>query len=392
MNTEIKMPQLGESVTQGTVARWYKQPGDLVQKYEPLLDVVTDKVDTEVPAPISGRLLDILVPVGQTVLVGTVLAHIGDGDAERVTPTPPSAPERRFLSPVVARMLEVHQLDAAQLVGTGQGGRITKRDVLAFLEQRDQVLPVPAPSLPSIPVQVVAPTAQRETGDLVPLSPMRQAIAAHMEHSVRSAPQATTIFEVDLSRVVQHRNANQAAFAAQGVRLTYTAYFFQAAVVGLRTVRQLNARFTPEGIFHYPHMHLGMAVALDDGLLVPVVRHAEEKNLFGLARAINDLSERARTRRLAPAETQGGTFTITNHGSTGSLLATPIIAQPQAGILGIGAITKRPLVVSQDGQDALAIRPMCYLALTFDHRVLDGAQGDAFLMAVKRFLEGYTDV
>ncbi|EFO81216.1 dehydrogenase catalytic domain-containing protein [Oscillochloris trichoides DG-6] len=383
MSTAITMPQLGESVTQGTVARWYKQPGDLVQKYEPLLDVVTDKVDTEVPAPVSGRLLDILVPVGQTVLVGTVLAHIGDGDSEIVTP--PAAPERRFLSPVVARMLEVHQIDPDQLVGTGQGGRITKRDVLAFLEQRDQGVadPAPAPDLAS------TPPPQPAVGDLVPLSPMRQAIAAHMEHSVRSAPQATTIFEVDLSRVVQHRNANQAAFAAQGVRLTYTAYFFQAAVVGLQSVRQLNARFSPEGIVYAPHMHLGMAVALDDGLLVPVVRHAEEKNLLGLARAINDLSVRARSRRLLPDETQGGTFTITNHGSTGSLLATPIIAHPQAGILGIGAITKRPVVVTHEGQDVLAIKPMCYLALTFDHRVLDGAQGDAFLMVVKRFLEAY---
>ncbi len=382
MSTAIKMPQLGESVTQGTVARWHKQPGDLVQKYEPLLDVVTDKVDTEVPAPVSGRLLDILVPVGQTVLVGTVLAHIGDGDSESVTP--PAAPERRFLSPVVARMLEVHQLDASQLVGTGQGGRITKRDVLAFLEQRSAVEEPAAPSVtpPEPPVLPVE-------GDTVPLSPMRQAIAVHMEHSVRSAPQATTIFEVDLSRVVAHRNANQAAFAAQGVRLTYSAYFFQAAVAGLQRVRQLNASFTPEGIVYAPHIHLGMAVALDEGLLVPVVRHAEEKNLLGLARAINDLTERARSRRLLPDETQGGTFTITNHGTSGSLFATPIIAQPQAGILGVGAITKRPVVVSQDGQDALAIRPMCYLSLTFDHRVLDGAEADGFLMVVKRFLEGY---
>ncbi len=423
MATEIKMPQLGESVTEGTIGRWLKRPGELVAKYEPLLEVITDKVDTEVPAPSAGTLLEILVSEGETVPVGTVIARLGAAEeqpAPEAAPAAPSAPasalqatalaepatattERStYLSPVVARLAAEHRLDLSQIRGTGQGGRITKQDVLRLIESRGAepaapaAPPPPAPSLapPSLaPVRRAAPEDERQSlpadAELVPLSPMRRTIAEHMERSVRIAPHVTTVMEVDLSRIIAHRAAHRAAFERQGVRLTYTPYFVQAVVAGLQQVPVLNGSFSAEGIILNRRIHIGVAVALDEGLLVPVVRDADEKNLLGLARLVNDLAERARTRRLAPDETQGGTFTITNHGVTGSLFATPIINQPQAAILGIGAIVKRPVVVSQGGVDAIAIAPMAYLSLTFDHRIADGATGDAFLAAVKAALEQY---
>ena len=219
---------------------------------------------------------------------------------------------------------------------------------------------------------------------------MRRAIAEHMTRSVRISPHVTTVMELDLSRVMAHREANKAAFAQQDVRLTLTAYFFQATAVALGQVPVLNGSFSEQGIVLNRRVHIGMAVALDEGLLVPVLRDAGERNLLGLARAVNDLAGRARARRLTPDETQGGTFTITNHGVSGSLFATPIINQPQAGILGVGAIVKRPIVVSTGDGDSIAIRPMCYLSLTFDHRIADGSTADAFLAAVKRQLEDYS--
>ncbi len=238
------------------------------------------------------------------------------------------------------------------------------------------------PAAPSVP--------QPEAGDeVVPLSPMRRAIAEHMARSVRTAPHVTTVMEVDLGRVVTHRQHMLADFERQGVRLTFTPYFVQASVAALQEVPAVNASYTDDGIRMHRHIHIGVAVAIPDGLLVPVIKDADEKSLLGLARAVNDLAERARNRALQPDETQGGTFTITNHGISGSLFATPIIHQPQAAILGIGAIQKRAVVVSEHGLDAIAIRPMCYLSLSFDHRLIDGATADAFLAAIKRELEAY---
>lgn len=419
------MPQLGESVTEGTIGRWLKRPGETVSKYEPLLEVITDKVDTEVPAPEAGTLLEILVAEGETVRVGTVIARIGAPEEAAtiaqpatpleqpapVAPQPAAAPQPAvaqpvadgttrsgFISPVVARLAAEHGLDLTRISGTGQGGRVTKQDVLRYLETRQAEAAVasptapvaPAPSVvetPPAPAPVVA-TFLPEDAELVPLTPMRRSIAEHMERSVRTAPHVTTVMEADLSRVVAHREANKAAFERQGARLTFTPYFVQAVVAGLQRVPVMNGRFTEAGIVLNRRIHIGVAVALDEGLLVPVIRNADEKNLLGLARIVNDLAERARTRRLAPDETQGGTFTITNHGVSGSLFATPIINQPQAAILGVGAIVKRPVVVTQHGVDAIAIKPMCYLSLTFDHRVADGATADAFLAAVKAALEG----
>jgi 2-oxoglutarate dehydrogenase E2 component (dihydrolipoamide succinyltransferase) len=416
MPIEIKMPQLGESITTGIVSRWFKKVGDRVERYETLFEVETDKVNTEVPAPAAGILQEILVTEGQEVPVGTVLALIA---AEVTVPVlapvepqpavqetqPAPVPARNkgrrkgepHLTPVVARMVAEHNLDLRQIAGTGLGGRVSKQDVLRFLKQQaaaaQPVRPAPTEIVEHVPISSPTPASIPETlpedADLTPLTGMRRAIAGHMVRSVSTIPHVTTVFEIDMSRVVAHREQNRAAFERQGVRLTYTAYFFQAAVAALRAIPVLNGRYSDEGIITYRHIHIGMAVALDEGLIVPVIRDADEKNLLGLARAINDLAERTRARKLRPDETQGGTFTITNHGINGSLFSTPIIHYPQSGILGVGAIVKRPVVITHEGLDMITIKPMCYTSLTFDHRLLDGATGDAFMMVVKNTLEQY---
>jgi 2-oxoisovalerate dehydrogenase E2 component (dihydrolipoyl transacylase) len=434
MPTDIKMPQLGESVTEGTVGRWLKQPGERVEKYEALLEVTTDKVDTEVPAPVSGIVREIAVPEGMTVRVGTLLAVLDDetgrsGDTETggqgdrvqkiVSPSPllPVSPSNTFVSPVVARLMAEHNLDLGKISGSGQGGRVTKQDVLKYVEaHKGQPSRMPAGARSSGEgVSEPAPTSSVQSAEsaslvpadsqsdrsvepelpddaeIIPLSPMRRSIAEHMVRSRRIAPHVTTVFEVDVSQVVAHRERRQADFERQGVKLTYTPYFVQAAVAGLQAVPVVNGSYAESGIVMHQRIQIGVAVALEDGLIVPVIRDADEKNLLGLARAVNDLSERARARRLKPDEAQGGTFTITNHGVGGSLFATPIINQPQAAILGIGAIQKRAVVISQAGVDAIAIRPMCYLSLTIDHRVLDGATADRFLTVIKGFLESYAE-
>ena len=242
-------------------------------------------------------------------------------------------------------------------------------------------------ALPAAPAPIELP----DDAELLPISAMRRSIAEHMVRSRRTAAHVTTVAEVDVSRIVAHRERRKADFERQGVKLTFTPYFVQAGVAGLQAVPIVNASYTDEGIAMHQQIHIGVAVALDEGLIVPVVRDADEKNLLGLARAVNDLADRARGRRLKPDETQGGTFTITNHGVSGSLFAMPIINQPQSAILGIGAIQKRAVVITREGVDAIAIRPMCYLSLTFDHRLIDGAAADQFLMALKAFLEGYAE-
>jgi 2-oxoglutarate dehydrogenase E2 component (dihydrolipoamide succinyltransferase) len=432
MPTEIKMPQLGESVVEGTVSRWLKRPGDQVEKYEPLLEVTTDKVDSEVPAPEAGLLREILVAEGQTVRVGTPIALLelseaaaaeapavsvgatlsSNGGAHPAVALPAGgAPGQSGysgpVSPVVARLVAEHNLDLGQISGTGAGGRISKQDVLRYIERRaaqPQAETPPAPSQPAPqappapapqPHAAAAPQASSlpdelpEDAEIVPVSPMRRAIAEHMVRSRRTAPHVTSFFELDVSRIAAHRARHRAEYERQGVKLTFTPYFVQAAVAALQAVPMVNASYTDEGILVHQRIHMGVAVALEDGLIVPVLRDADEKNLLGLARAVNDLSERARARRLKPSETQGGTFTITNHGVSGSLFATPIINQPQAAIMGVGAIQKRPVVITQDGIDAIAIRPICIVSLTIDHRLLDGAAADRFLSVVKRAIERY---
>jgi 2-oxoglutarate dehydrogenase E2 component (dihydrolipoamide succinyltransferase) len=459
MSTVVKMPQLGESVVEGTVARWLKTPGDRIEKNEPLLEISTDKIDTEVPAPDAGLLLEIRVPAGSTVRAGATLALIGseaeyaaENTAEKTAaagngeprngsgrqtaaaadaaptgtqvaeaePGPVEVPDtderpggRSFVSPVVARMAAEHQLDLAQVRGTGLGGRVTKKDVNAYLQRQAEELagqdvegavraapPAPEPrqagqAAPEMEVDATADAALGADEVLTPLTTMRRAIAQHMVMSKRTSPHVTTIFEADMTAVIRHREANKRAYAAKGIALTYTPYFVAAIAAGLRAVPEANSRFTDAGIAVNKRMHIGIAVAVAHGLLVPVLRDADEKNLQGLARLVNELVERTRGNTLRPDDVQGGTFTLTNHGTGGSLLATPIINQPQTGILGVGAIVKRPVVRSSsesllpNADDSIVIRPMCYLSFTFDHRVLDGAQGDAFLTAVKRRLENW---
>lgn len=415
MATVVKMPQLGESVVEGTVARWLKQPGDPVTKREPLLEISTDKIDTEVPAPADGVLLEIVAAAGVTVKAGMPLAYIGaageqaaDAPGQAPATAQPAAPAlprprraagdaprpagRAFISPVVARMAAEHSLDLTQIDGTGLGGRVTRKDVELHLAAQPALAGPPAPEEPA-----AAPSAlELELGDvLTPLTTMRRAIAQHMVMSKQTSPHVTSFFEVDMTAVVRHREANKRRFAEKGIALTYTAYFLAAIVAGLKEAPLANARFTDAGIIVHRRIHLGVAVSLRDGLVVPVLRDADEKNLQGLARALNDLVEKARSGNLAPDDLRGGTFTLTNHGTGGSLFATPIINQPQSGILGVGAIVKRPVVRTTSAsllpsvEDALVIRPMCYLSFSIDHRVLDGAQADAFLTAVKRRLENW---
>jgi 2-oxoglutarate dehydrogenase E2 component (dihydrolipoamide succinyltransferase) len=415
MPTEVKMPQMGETITEGIVSRWLKQAGERVEQYEPLLEVETDKVNSEVPAPAGGTLLRILVPEGEKVPVGAVLALIGEGEPAAASTWPdeagfvrsldhketpedspvrpnrmgtaavlPESDTKLRLTPVVARLAAEHKLDIRQIPGTGRGGRVSKQDVLRFLEQQMTAAPVeslPPPEATPLPADA----------SLMPLTGMRRAIAEHMVRSIRTAPQVTTVFEIDMSRVIAHRQQRQASFEQQGVRLTLTPYFCQAVVTALQAVPILNGRYTDEGIIMQRRIHLGLAVALPEGLIVPVIRDAAQKNLLGLASAVNDLAERARNGKLRPDETQGGTFTITNHGVNGSLFSNPIINQPQSGIMGVGAVVKRPVVVSYEGLDSLAIKPICFISLTFDHRLIDGATADSFMGVVKQTLEQYDD-
>ncbi len=434
MTTKILMPQLGESVVEGTVNRWRVQVGEQVKQYDILLEVSTDKVDTEIPSPVSGTVLDILVGDGQTVQAGALIALIGETGAAAAAPgaAPTPAPQdeerppvaamgndSRRLSPVVARMAAEHGVAVAQVRGSGLGGRVTKKDLQAYLDQRQNAAPAPAPwetpgsgdlfkpaepwtaapqpvraAAPPPPVSaapILAPPAPAPAGALtadeerLPLSAMRRSIARHMAASKYTAPHVTTVFEADLSQIVAHRAAHKAAYEQLGLKLTFMPYFVQATAAALKAHPQVNASFTDEALILKRRIHVGVAVDIGDGLVVPVVKDADELALKGLARAINDLAERARTRKLAPDELTGSTFTITNHGVSGSLWGTPIINQPNVGILGLGAIQKRVVVVG----DAIAIRPMCYLSFTFDHRALDGALADHFVAAIVEQLENW---
>ncbi len=444
MPTEVKMPKLGESVVEGTVGRWLKQVGETVEQYEPLLEVESDKVDSEIPAPAGGTLLAVYAHEGDTVSAGSLIAHIGQpGEDLPAPPKPesaitaeesaaPSAPqgaagdanggpptqegERPRISPIVANIAAEHGIsldEVGRIDGSGRGGRVTKQDMLAYVARRqtsatgeeelapweqpgsgdlfkptDDLYKKPASPPQSAPPDHVhkAPPAPGRPGEVVPLGKMRRLIAEHMVASKRTAPHVTTVFEADMSAVSAHRAAHKAEFESRGVNLTFTAYFAAAAAAALRQHPMVNSQWTEEGIRLRRDVNVGLAVALDEGLIVPVIRHADELSLAGLARQVNDLALRARAGGLAPDEVQGGTFTITNHGVSGSLFATPIINQPQTAIMGVGAIKKR-VVVTPD--DAIAIRPMVYLTLTFDHRVLDGASADWFMAAVVERLEGW---
>lgn len=418
--TQVIMPQLGESVHEGTITRWLKARGDQVEENEPLLEVNTDKVDTEIPSPASGWLLDILVEAGTMVQAGALLAFIGSeqGQVKEVSPaaaqlaaaarqiapataqaqTAPSpfSPvavagrdrDLGFISPVVAKIAAEQGVDLSQVKGTGQNGRITKKDLLAYLESRSApaIPPGMAPlQAPAPAVAAPAPTATAQPGSILPHTTVRRSIAEHMVLSKHTSPHVTTIMEVDLSQVVAHRQANKETFARDGVNLTFTAYFVAASVAALKAYPIVNSSWSDPGILLHSDINIGMATSLGEaGLIVPVIKHADGLSLLGLARTVNDLANRARLRQLKPDEVKGGTFTITNHGISGSLFATPIINQPQCAILGVGVIQKRVVVTPED---AIAIRPMAYLGLTFDHRILDGAIADFFLGKVVETLQ-----
>jgi 2-oxoglutarate dehydrogenase dihydrolipoamide succinyltransferase (E2 component) len=419
MPVQVIMPQLGESVVEGTLSRWLKAIGDRVEEYEPLLEVNTDKVDSEIPSPAAGILIEILVPEGTTINAGTTLAWIGEAGEQapvssepipQAIPTPVSqaesiampekaeilaAPGRDrdlgFISPVVARMASEHSIDLTKVPGTGQGGRITKKDVLAYLDQGEKAAPTEAPQAEARPVHPPAPPAPQSSaavlpGEIIPHSAVRRAIAEHMVMSKHTSPHVTTVMEADLSQVVKHRQANKETFSRDGINLTFTAYFVAATVNALKAHPIANSSWGEDGLHIHHEINIGMATSLGEaGLIVPVICNADSLSLLGIARTVNDLASRARARQLKPEEVKGGTFTITNHGTSGSLFATPIINQPQCGILGVGAIQKRVVVI----EDTIAIRPMVYLSLTFDHRILDGASADGFLAMVVKSLENW---
>lgn len=407
MATKVLVPRLGEGVDEVTVTKWLKQEGDTINELEPLLEVNTDKVDTEIPAPATGTVLKIIAQEGIAAKVGELLAIIGKpGEAVDVSSTPStSAVESKvetqkseprpatidfrpstdlgFISPVVAKIVAEHGVDLSQVNGTGLNGRITKNDVLNYVEKgKSKAASQPAPLQPK---NLTPDTGSHDT--LIKHSTMRKSIAQHMVESKHTSPHVLTVMEADMSRVAKHRAANKAAFERDGVNLTFTAYFMMAIVAGLKAYPQTNSSWTDEGLLVHKNVNLGMAVSLgEDGLIVPVIKKAEDLSLLAMARAVNDLANRARTKKLQPDEVKGGTFTLTNHGVSGSLFAFPVINQPQAGILGVGAMQKRVVVID----DAIAIRPMVYMSFVFDHRILDGASADWFLAKVKDTLENWS--
>lgn len=380
MQTDIIMPQLGESIAEGTIITWLIPPGGRVEKDQSLLEVETDKVALEVPSPSAGFLIEVLVPAGQTVPVGTLLARLNTESPDAgvvsrvggvvVRQMDRSPADEDHYSPAVKQVAKEHGVDLSQIKGSGAGGRITKKDVLDHVAQRDADRKTVAPS--------VAPAQQKATephdDQILPLTSMRKTIAERMVKSRQTSAHVVTVFEADFSSVAKFR---------EGRELTYLPFVIHAVARGLRDAPLLNSTWGETGIVLKQAINIGIAIALEEGLLVPVVKQAEQKRLTQLGREMADLAERARSKRLQPEEVQGGTFTITNHGGFGSLFSTPIIHQPQIAILGVGAVQKRAVVV----QDAIAIRPMGYLSLSFDHRVIDGATADRFMNKVKSYLE-----
>ena len=421
--TDVVMPQMGESIVEGTLTKWLKKPGDHVERDEPLFEISTDKVDTEIPSPAAGTLSEVLVEEGKTVGIGTVVARLDEGggaveSAAAATapapppaapapqpepePAPPAAPPVEEtaeptgpLSPLVRRMAREYSIDLGKVKGTGAGGRITKQDLEAYVARQQRIPEAPPPPPPAVeapppPVpqfQPLPPAGQAKTR-IEPMSTMRIRIAEHMVASRRTSAHVTTIHKVDITNVARMRDRHKADFQSRyGLSLTYLPFVVRATIVGLRTYPLLNASIEGNNIIHHNEINIGIAVALENGLIVPVIRTADEKNVLGLQRSIVDLATRARSRQLKPDEVQGGTFSITNFGGFGSVIATPIINQPQVAILGVGAVEKVPVVID----DAIAIRSVAYLSLSFDHRLIDGALADQFTAKVKQVLENWSE-
>ena len=422
MPTDVVMPQMGESIFEGTITKWLKKPGDKVQRDEPLFEISTDKVDAEIPAPASGVLQEIKVAEGNTVQVNTVVGVIGEGNGasapapvkaaapapsaaapvppKKEAPAPPSAsapaasaPEDEEdsdvrSSPLVRKLAREHNVDLAKVNGTGTGGRVTKQDVLSFVENRTAA-PVAAPA----PRQASAPAPAVIPGDLVPMSNMRKIIAQRMIESRRTSAHVHCMFEVDMTRIVNLRNKLKNGFEKRhGARLTFMPFFVRAAIIALQQYPIVNSSLEGDSIRYHKHVNAGIAVALDWGLIVPVLKNADELNFLGLQRGITDLGERARSKKLMPTDVEGATFTITNPGQFGAVFGLPIINQPNVAIMGVGGITKQPLVITdKDGTDSIAIRSVVHLTLGYDHRVVDGAVADQFMAFVKKALENWSE-
>ncbi len=458
---EVVMPQMGVSVSEGTITKWLKQPGEAIARDEALLEISTDKVDTEIPSPGEGIVAEILVAEGETVEIGTVLAVIAPAGtavvepaaafetaapepepyvpepAPAAVPTPDDAPPgpapqatgsgngRTFVSPVVARIALEHSIDPNAVAGTGTGGRVTKKDMLAFIatgadtpaptKATSETPPVSAPGvaaapLPAAPapepvVSAPAPVVSAEARPATaaaplqvgeaeePMTAMRRGVMAHMRRSLDTSAHVSSAIEVDMSRIVAGRERLKKEYqASYGVNPTYLAFIAQATVETLKDYKWVNAEIRGEKIVTRPWVNLGIAVSLEDGkgLIVPVIKNAQDLNLLGMARAIADIAARARTKKLLPDDVQGGTFTITNPGGFGTFHGTPIISQPQVGILGTYALVKRPWVVQDElGQDVIAIRPLMNITLTYDHRLVDGAYSGGFLRDLRARLEGW---
>jgi len=425
---------MGESIFEGTITKWLKKPGDKVQRDEPLFEISTDKVDAEIPAPAAGILQDIKVAEGATVQVNTVVGTIAaDGEGATSKPAPASAPspaapakketaapskapappvevktaapdlqthedeDHARSSPLVRKIAREHNVDLAKVTGTGLGGRITKQDITAFLDRTQAAPAAAAPSAAPAPATksdgAGAPTPASIPGDLVPMTQMRKIIAHRMIESRRTSAHVHCMFEVDLTRIVQLRNRNKSAFEKRhGARLTFMPFFVRAAIITLQQFPIVNASIEGESIRYHRHINLGIAVALDWGLIVPVLKNADELNFLGLQRGISDLGERARNKKLKPDEVEGSTFTITNPGQFGAVFGLPIINQPNSAIMGVGGITKSPVVVTdEDGNDSIAIRSLVHLTLGYDHRLIDGAVADQFMAQVKKTLENWSE-
>ncbi|MFB3854347.1 MAG: 2-oxoglutarate dehydrogenase, E2 component, dihydrolipoamide succinyltransferase [Vicinamibacterales bacterium] len=437
MPTNVVMPQMGESITEGTIVRWMKQVGDKVDRDEPLFEISTDKVDAEIPSPAAGILTEIRAKAGETVAVDSVVAVLGEAGAAPAKPaaaagkpqpapsdSPAPVPSSRFPqapaaaepraaeasaaeeegemepaeeagrrrnSPLVRRIAREHGVDLSQVPGSGIGGRVTKQDILDFIRSREEEV-AEAEEAPPVPTPAPAPAhagppafRPGERVEVVPMSIMRRRIAEHMIASRRTSAHVHSVFEVDFANVAAIRSARKEEYEKLGVKLTFLPFIVKAVADGLRAVPVVNASVDGENIVYKKDVNVGIAVALDWGLIVPVVKQADEKNILGLARAINDLGDRARRKQLKPDEVQGGTFTITNPGVFGALFGMPIINQPQVAILGVGAIEKRPVVVD----DMIAIRARAYLSLGYDHRLIDGAVADEFMSIVKEKIETF---
>jgi pyruvate dehydrogenase E2 component (dihydrolipoamide acetyltransferase) len=455
--TDVVMPQMGESIAEGTIVRWIKKVGDSIDRDEPLFEISTDKVDAEIPSPAAGVLTEIRVKEGETVPVNSVVATIGaaaeaavaaeappaDALPEAAVGQPESAanaagapvaeageeadlkasfeaglkaidaegttadieadveadgtagmskddPRRQKSSPLVRRIARDNNVDIAQIHGTGLSGRVTKQDILGYIESAHAAAPAAPRVEARVPAPPPAPGPSFKPGEkvaIVPMSVMRKKIAEHMVLSARTSPHVYSVYEVNFGRVSGLREKQKAAYEAVGVKLTFTAFIAKVTVDALRQFPIVNASIDGDKIVYKKDINLGIAVALDNGLIVPVIRNADEKNLLGLSRAINDLATRARAKKLNPDEVQDGTFTITNPGVFGALYGLPLINQPQAAILGVGAIEKRAVVLD----DAIAIRPVCHLTLGYDHRLVDGADAGRFLSFLKERLENFDE-